>query len=158
MGLKIYFFSLRKDIFLEKSFFIKKLVCIYLAIFLFLGLSCEKNEQLEDRSLKESDQFGNCFKGKLVLKGICMNYVIQLIDGNIDTNRIHFKWINPMTKVEYKNVFALGSICTFPETIAEGQEFYFSILDKPDTSVCVQCKAYSPVPDKMLHISICKTN
>ena len=63
-----------------------------------------------------------------------------------------------MTKTEYKNIFALGSICTFPATIAEGQEFYFSILDKPDTSVCVQCKAYSPVPDKMLHISICKTN
>ena len=125
---------------------------------LLMGLSCEKNEQLADRSLAENDQFGTCLKGKLVLKGICMNYVIQLVDGKIDTNRIHLKWINPMTKVEYKNVFALGSICTFPESIAEGQEFYFSILDKPDTSVCVQCKAYAPVPDKMLHISICKTN
>ncbi len=133
---------------MKKSFFIKKLVCIYLALCLLSALSCEKNEQLASP----------CLKGKLVLKGICMNYVIELVEGNIDPSLVEKLWVNPMTKTEYKNVFALGSICTFPETIAEGQEFYFSILDKPDTSVCVQCKAYSPVPDKMLHISICKTN
>jgi hypothetical protein len=133
-----------------------RLLLIIIVGLLLMGLSCEKNEQLAARPLDE--KFAPCLKGKLLLKGICMNYVIQLVDGNIDTNRIHVKWINPMTKVEYKNVFGLASICTFPETIAEGQEFYFSVLDKPDSAVCVRCKAYAPVPDKMLHISICKAN
>lgn len=100
----------------------------------------------------------NCLKGKLVLKGICKNYVIELVEGKKDSSLIESKWINPLTSVEYKNVFALGSICTFPESITEGQEFYFSVLDKPDTSVCIQCKAYSPVPDKKLYITICNTN
>ncbi len=121
---------------------------IALTLFIFIGLSCEKNVEVPKV----------CLKGKLVLKGICMNYVIEVVEGNIDPSFFEKQWINPMTKVEYKNVFGLASICTFPENIIEGQEFYFSVLDKPDTSVCIQCKAYSPVPDKKLYITICNTN
>lgn len=126
----------------------KRSLLILLISSLFMGFSCEKNDEVPSA----------CLKGKLVLKGICMNYVIELVEGNIDPSLFEKQWINPMTKVEYKNVFGLASICTFPENIVEGQEFYFSVLDKPDTTVCIQCKAYSPVPDKKLHISICKTN
>jgi hypothetical protein len=113
-----------------------------------MGFSCEKNEQVSS----------SCLKGKLVLKGICMNYVIELVEGNIDPSRIEKLWINPWTKTEYKNVFALGSTCDFPATIGEGQEFYFSLNDRVDTTSCVQCKAYSPVPEKKLYITICNAN
>ena len=113
-----------------------------------MGFSCEKNDQLPS----------SCLKGKLVLKGICMNYAIELVEGNIDPSLIEKQWINPMTKAEYKNVFALGSICDFPENIAEGQEFYFSLTDRKETTTCVQCQAYSPVPNKKLFIKTCNTN
>lgn len=116
--------------------------------FIFMGFSCEKNQE----------PASTCLKGKLVLKGICMNYVIELVEGSIDPNLIERQWVNPMTKTEYKNVFALGSICTFPANIAEGQEFYFSVVDKGETASCVQCQAYSPVPNKKLYIATCKTN
>ncbi len=119
-----------------------------LTLFILLGLACKKNNISSI----------SCLKGKLVAKGICMNYFIELVDGNIDPSLIEKTWINPMTKTEYKNVFALGSICTFPPNIAEGQEFYFSILDQPVASSCTQCQAYSPVPDKKLFIAICATN
>jgi hypothetical protein len=113
-----------------------------------MGFSCEKNELIS----------APCLKGKLVLKGICMNYVIELVDGNIDTSLIEKLWVNPMTKAEYENVFGLASICTFPENIAEGQEFYFTVLKLVEPSTCMQCKAYAPTPDKKLHISICSVN
>ena len=115
---------------------------------LFMGFSCEKSEQIS----------APCLKGKLVLKGICMNYVIELVDGNIDSTLIEKAWINPMTKEQYKNVFALGSICTFPSNITEGQEFYFSVVDNKENVICEQCKAYAPAPEKKLYIAVCKTN
>ena len=87
-----------------------------------------------------------------------MNYVIELVEGSIEPSLIEKQWVNPITKTEYKNVFALGSICTFPENIAEGQEFYFSLVDKGTSVSCSQCQAYSPVPDKKLYIATCNAN
>jgi hypothetical protein len=113
-----------------------------------MGLSCEKNQE----------PARICIKGKLMLKGICKNYVIGLVDGEIDANLIEKKWINPMTKEEYTNVFGLASICTFPENIVEGQEFYFTVLNLVEPAICEQCKAYAPAPYKKLHISVCSVN
>jgi hypothetical protein len=87
-----------------------------------------------------------------------MNYVIELVEGNIDPSRIEKLWVNPWTKTEYKNVFALGSTCDFPANIAEGQEFYFSVRDRKETESCIQCQAYSPVPEKKIYITTCNTN
>ena len=116
-----------------------------LAFFVLLNISCNKS----------NDTIQNCFKGKLVLKGLCMNYVIQIIEGDVDKALYESSWQNPSTKTTYQNVFGLGSICTFPSTINEGDEFYFSIPKSSIVQTCAQCMAYSPTPNKKINIEIC---
>ena len=116
-----------------------------LAFFVLLNISCNKS----------NDTIQNCFKGKLVLKGLCMNYVIQIIEGDVDKALYESSWQNPSTKTTYQNVFGLGSICTFPSTINEGDEFYFSIPKSSIVQTCAQCMAYSPTPSKKISIEIC---
>lgn len=94
--------------------------------------------------------------GKLVLKGICMNYVIEVVDGNIDPDLIEETWINPSTNDSYNNVFALGSLCDFPESIEEGDVFQFSIVTDESPQSCAVCQAYSPVPEKSIRIKVCQ--
>ncbi len=116
-----------------------------LAFFVLLNISCNKS----------NDTIQNCVKGKLVLKGLCMNYVIQIIEGDVDKALYESSWQNPSTKTTYQNVFGLGSICTFPSTINEGDEFYFSIPKSSIVQTCAQCMAYSPTPSKKISIEIC---
>lgn len=118
----------------------------YLVAFIFLlNIACNKS----------SNSPTACFKGKLVLKGICMNYVIQITEGNVDSSLYEISWQNPESGITYQNVFGLESICTFPPIINEGDEFYFTIPKKPIVQTCLQCKAYSPIPSKLINIEIC---
>jgi hypothetical protein len=98
-----------------------------------------------------------CYKGKLAVKGICSNYTIQVTGGNIDTSLIVGSWRDEQTGVTYKNVFGLGSPCTFPARLKEGDEFYFTI-DNNSVQNCVQCMAYYPTPEKKLSISVRSTS
>ncbi|HEX3167582.1 MAG TPA: hypothetical protein VHQ93_15030, partial [Chitinophagaceae bacterium] len=70
---------------------------------------------------------GSVYKGRLEVKGMCMNYTIKLLDGNIDTSKLVSEWKNEITGKTHNNVFALGSVCNFPPTINEGDEFSFTI-------------------------------
>ena len=115
------------------------------AFIILLNISCNKSNNASE----------TCFKGKLVLKGICMNYVIQITEGDLDKSLYESSWQNPLTNTTYQNVFGLASICTFPSTIKEGDEFYFSIPKSPIVQTCAQCKAYSPIPSKKINIEIC---
>ena len=117
---------------------------IYLFALLFL-LSCSKNNS--DTELESS------YKGKLVVKGICMNYVIQVLDSNFDSSLIELNWTNEYSDISYTNVFALGSVCDFPEDIDEGDEFNF-IIDNFKNNNCAVCLAYSPTPNKYLSITV----
>ena len=63
---------------------------IYLFALLFL-LSCSKNNP--DTELESS------YKGKLVVKGICMNYVIQVLDSDFDSSLIELNWINEFSDI-----------------------------------------------------------
>jgi hypothetical protein len=116
-----------------------------LILTLLLNMACEKS----------SSTSVECFKGKLVLQGICMNYVIEIIEGNVDKSLYESSWQNPITSKTYQNVFGLSSICTFPSTIKEGDEFYFSIPKNPAAQTCARCEAYSPIPSKQISIEIC---
>lgn len=97
-----------------------------------------------------------CLKGRLAVQGICMNYVIEVVEGSVDSSQVEMLWKHPMTGKIYTQAFALKSICSFPENIKEGDEFYFSIAALPEDKMCAQCKAYSPVPLKGLSIEICE--
>ena len=93
------------------------------------------------------------YKGRLEIKAICMNYTIKLIEGNIDASKIVSEWKDETTGKTYTNVFGLGSHCTFPSTIKEGDEFYFTI-DSTYAGNCAVCMAYYPKPPKSLAIKI----
>jgi hypothetical protein len=95
---------------------------------------------------------GNCYKGRLEVKGMCSNYTIAVLEGTIDPAKIEASWTDENTNKTYKNVFALGSPCSFPENISEGQEFYFS-LDAPAQD-CMVCQAFYPKPSKSLSIKV----
>lgn len=95
----------------------------------------------------------NVYKGKLEVKGMCMNYTIQLLEGNLDTAKFVKEWKNESTGKTHNNVFALGSACNFPSTINEGDEFYFAI-DSTYVSNCAVCLAYYPKPAKSIAIKV----
>lgn len=95
----------------------------------------------------------NVYKGKLEVKGMCMNYTIRLLEGSLDTSKFVREWKNESTGNTYKNVFALGSVCNFPGTINEGNEFYFTI-DSTYISNCAVCLAYYPKPAKSIAIKV----
>ena len=82
-----------------------------------------------------------------------MNYVIQLTDGEIDTSKIDGHWKDPETNKLYNNVFALGNRCGFPDTIKEGDEFYFKEEPNPAKD-CMVCQVFRAVPHKHLSIQV----
>jgi len=105
---------------------------------------CDKQETIEN----------GCFKGRLVIKGICKNDVVQLVEGKSDALLVESSWTYPTTGTVYRNVFAVDNKCTIPDSLKEGDEFYFTI-DPGQMEDCALCKALSPVPDTKLKIKIC---
>ena len=95
----------------------------------------------------------DCYKGRLEIKGICSNYTIKILQGNIDTAKVAASWTDENTGKVYSNVFALDSPCSFPADIEQGDEFYFRI-DTTQEKNCMVCMAYYPTPPKVLRISV----
>jgi hypothetical protein len=115
---------------------------LLLPLFFVLTLSadkCEKNKTI--------------YKGRLEIKAICMNYTIKLLEGNLDTAKYVAEWKDETTGKTHNNVFALESVCSFPSTIKEGDEFYFTIDPEPERG-CAVCMAYYPKPPKKLAIKV----
>ncbi|MDQ3278124.1 MAG: hypothetical protein M3Q06_07345 [Bacteroidota bacterium] len=94
----------------------------------------------------------NCYKGRLEIKALCANYTISVLEGNLDASKIEASWTDENTGKTYKNVFALGSPCTFPESLEEGKEFYFTLAET--NNQCAVCQAYYPKPGKALSITV----
>jgi hypothetical protein len=106
----------------------------------------------QQKCKKTSAASTSCYKGRLEIKGICSNYTIKLLEGNLDTSKVVASWTNESTKKSYTNVFALGSPCTFPSTLNAGDEFYFVLDDSKQE--CAVCMAYYPKPEKALSIKV----
>jgi len=105
-------------------------------------LSCTKQKTLQE----------GCFKGRLERKGICMNYTIRVLEGQIDPSLVEAEWTDTVAGTTHYNVFRLGSPCGFPDDIEEGDEFYFRMVEAdPD---CVICMAYYPTPSKEISIEV----
>ncbi|MEI6946623.1 hypothetical protein V9K67_05430 [Paraflavisolibacter sp. H34] len=102
---------------------------------------------------KPAPPAGNCFKGKLEIKGICSNYTLRVLDGLIDTSLVMASWTDENTGKAFRNVFGLGNPCTFPDSLQEGAEFYFTI-DTATSPRCDVCLAYYPTPPKKLSIKV----
>ena len=107
-----------------------------------------------DKDTDKSVDLEICYSGKLVKKGICMNYVIEVLDPIPNKNLIEISWRDEFSNKEYKNVFTLGSVCDFPSHIMEGDIFNFSVLENYNQQ-CAVCLAYTPTPEKLLNIRLC---
>ena len=93
-----------------------------------------------------------CYKGRLEIKGICANYTIAVLEGDMDPSRLEATWTDENTSKTYRNVFALASSCSFPDTIQEGDTFYFTLSNTKED--CMVCQAYYPKPAKALAITV----
>ena len=93
------------------------------------------------------------YEAKLETKALCMNYTLRLLEGDIDTSLISASWTDESTGKSYSNVFGLGSPCTFPSSIEQGDDFYFQI-DTSQKQECAVCMAYYPTPPRKLSIKV----
>jgi len=120
----------------------KTLRWLVIGISLILLLSCEREaEPLYPH------------RGKLVLKGICLNHTIQFIGGQpIGLDKWEREWINPIDGKRWERVFRLENECDFPQSLEEGDEFWFRIV--PPQPTCIKCKGYSPTPNKGIPIEV----
>lgn len=96
----------------------------------------------------------NCAKGKLVARTNCREYVVQVIQGNIGSNRVTATWFDLESGVTYNNVFAVSNYCDITDTLPQGKEFYFDVLDNTPPQTCTTCPRTRPVPDKGNSIAI----
>lgn len=106
-----------------------------------------------DCSNKKTATATTKYKGKLEVAGMCMNYTIKLIEGNIDTSLIVANWHDEGANKDHSNVFRLKNPCDFPATIKEGDEFYFTI-DSSSMKQCAVCMAFYPTPSKAIPIKV----
>lgn len=111
-----------------------------LALFLCNVIGCRKTET------------GPTFTGRLEIDGICGNYTITVLQGELDTTQVQANWTDPNTGIAYTNVFGLSDPCGFPDLLKAGDTFSFRI--KSPNNGCVQCLAFYPTPAKSLSIQV----
>jgi len=119
---------------------------------LFILLSALSSLLLSTGKCNKKDPDTN-YKARLEIAGICLNYTIKLLEGDIDTSKIESHWTDEMTGKSYTNVFALVNPCVLPKDIKQGDEFYFKI-DTATKKECITCMAYYPKPSKKLSIVV----
>lgn len=119
----------------------------------FVLLSAFASILLSNGACNQKKTKGTKYKGRLEIKGICFNYTIQLLEGAIDTSKIVTDWTDEATGKIYTNVFGLADPCTFPPSIKEGDEFYFTV-DSIKPKDCAVCEAYYPSPPRSLMIKV----
>ncbi|HUQ97658.1 MAG TPA: hypothetical protein VM010_08330 [Chitinophagaceae bacterium] len=119
---------------------------------IFIAATCNKTTSAKPGATKN---ISACYKARLAIKGACMNYVIEVLEGDTAHLALEKKWTDETDQKTYTNVFALGSRCTFPD-IAEGDTLYFTLIDSADAN-CNVCMAYRPVPAAKNYILVSKT-
>lgn len=112
----------------------------------FIGLSLSSFQCEEDVDLP-------VFVGKLAVAGICGNYTIELVRGDLPPGLYENTWVDPQTNLNYQKAFRLGNFCDFPSTIQQGEEFYFSLESNPSAQ-CATCMAYYPTPQRAIAIRV----
>jgi len=96
-----------------------------------------------------------CYKGKLIMRGLCGNAVVQVLDPNMPSTFYEASWKDPMTGTVYENVMGNLNYCSFPGDIKENTVIYFTVEYPNVNPLCAQCKAYSPSPEKRQYIRVC---
>jgi hypothetical protein len=93
------------------------------------------------------------YEGRLAEKGICKNYTLVVLSGKLDTSQVVPSWTNPASGKTHVRAFRLENPCQFPDSLQEGERFYFTLLSSPAPE-CMVCMAYYPTPAKSLSIQV----
>jgi hypothetical protein len=124
---------------MKKNLFFVLLIAFISMTFL-PGFKCEK--EVADIKLT------GCIKGKLVVKGPCGQYVIQVISGDVGNADIAANWLDPGTNTNYSNVFTVKNYCNFPAHNV-GDEFYFYFIKQVNPMNCIVCLAFRATPSQV---------
>lgn len=92
-----------------------------------------------------------CYQGRLEIKGMCKNYTLSVVGTQPDG--VLPAWTDEQTGKSYNNVFALANPCGFPDSLNEGDTFYFTVVPQQNED-CMVCQAYYPTPGKKLSIQV----
>ena len=125
-----------------------KFLTIIISVFIFL--SCDKQQEVVQL---ESDS--TCYKGKLVLVGLCGNAVVQVLDDRMPSSYYEAVWKDESTGITYQKVMGNANFCSSPSNLKENEEFYFRVDSPKAIDDCARCKAISPSPEKRQFIQIC---
>ena len=93
-----------------------------LLVTVFFLMSCDKRQDLQQ---VVSDS--TCYKGKLVLVGICGNAVVQVLDERMPPSYYEENWKDESTGITYQKVMGNANFCSFPANLKENEEFYFRV-------------------------------
>ena len=122
--------------------------------FVFVLCSCHKSTSTAS-SKADSD---GCYSGKLVKKGICGQYVVELQSVDAQGLEIAASWYDSSSSISYQNVFTVANPCDFPATIKQGKTINFTIATSAKNT-CSLCEAFTPTPAaKNIVFAGCKTN
>ena len=121
-------------------------------LLVFHLMSCDKQQDVQ-QVISDSA----CYKGKLVLVGLCGNAVVQVLDELMPASFYEATWKDESTGITYQNVIGNTNHCNFPAGLKENEVFYFRINRSEDIESCFTCKAVSPSPEKRHFIQICET-
>lgn len=96
-------------------------------------------------------------RGKLIIKEICAHYVIQVIEGTVDTSMVTYGWKDDKRNKVYDKVFTVSNRCSFAaDSLKEGDEFEFTFDKNPPPENCLVCMAFYPTPPKRHPIKVNK--
>jgi hypothetical protein len=96
-----------------------------------------------------------CYSGKLMVKGICGQRVVTVLEPLQEESLLIRKiWIHPDNGDTLVNVFSVDNTCDFPAAIDSGAVFRFK-LGTANKNDCIQCMAYTPVPEEKNVIVVC---
>ena len=89
-----------------------------------------------------------------MVKELCSHYVVEVIEGTVDTSLVENNWRDEKRQKTFDKVFTVGNKCTFPSDLKEGDEFVFTIDSNPPAQNCMVCMAFYPTPGKINPIKL----
>ena len=110
---------------------------------LFVLVSCKQTES-------------RCLKAK-VIRVSCASFVVQVLNKDSVGS---YGWKDISGHGIYNNVFSVANTCKIGKW-SKGEEFYFTLVDSPQSSECMTCMMFDSPPQKTYMIenvsATCKT-
>ncbi|MFL5740176.1 MAG: hypothetical protein ACJ75B_08155 [Flavisolibacter sp.] len=117
------------------------------------SIGCTKSP--DNHPATKADNMGKCYTGKIAYPTTCNRiYVVQILSEDKKGLNFESRWIEPHTKVEYRDVFVIANPCDLHRTFKLGDVFQF-VPAPPKQDTCVSCYNYTDHPEKSMSIQLC---